>query len=257
MSGKSHIFRLKSIATNLNFQTSASSLTIIIPCYNPRPGWALRVAEHFREFCQHAASDRIHLTFVNDGSTENIQTIDLQYLRQSIPDLTLISYAQNRGKGQALREGVRHSESDFYIFTDVDFPYTLESMLAIEAALHQQSGIAVGHRSTAYYEKVPWFRKVLSRSFRWFIRQLLNVPVEDSQCGLKGFDEKGKAIFLKTSIQRFLFDLEFLVLANGKIPVYAVPVQLKEGITFSTMGLKILWRESRNFLKILTRRFLK
>lgn len=227
------------------------TLTIIIPCYNPRSDWAQRVANNFLAYRQASALGGVRLTVVNDGSTQHVSEADFQYLRQAIPDIQVVSYAQNGGKGHALREGVRHSNSDLYLFTDVDFPYTQESMLAIEQALIAQGGLAVGHRDPAYYARVPWFRKVLSQSFRWFIRKLLNLPVEDSQCGLKGFDQMGKVIFLETTIERFLFDLELLVLANGRVSIYAVPVQLREGVTFSTMGLKILWRESRNFLQIL------
>lgn len=233
------------------------SITIIVPCYNPRPGWAQRVVEHFQQYQKESAAASVKLTLVNDGSTQQVSEADFQYLRQAIPMLTLVSYDENGGKGYALRQGVQHSKCDYYIFTDIDFPYTLESMLAVERALLEKGGIAVGHRDESYYGKVPLFRKVLSQSFRWFIKRLLNLSVEDSQCGLKGFDEKGKQIFLQTTVDRFLFDLEFLVIANGKAPVYAVPVQLKEGIVFTTMGAKILWTESRNFLKILMRRFIK
>lgn len=232
-------------------------LTIIVPCYNPRPGWAQRVVEHFQAYCKASTAARVKLTLVNDGSTQHVSDADFQLLRQAICDFTLISYEANGGKGYALRQGVQHSNADYYIFTDIDFPYTLESMLAVERALLEKGGIAVGHRDQSYYGKVPPFRKMLSQSFRWFIKKLLNLSVEDSQCGLKGFDEAGKQIFLQTTVNRFLFDLEFLVIATGKVPIYAVPVQLKEGIVFTTMGAKILWAESRNFLKILMRRFLK
>lgn len=230
-----------------------STLTLVVPCYNPRPAWAQRVVKYFQEFSKAAATE-VKLTLVNDGSTQNVSELDFQFLRQAIPGFTLLNYAENRGKGYALRQGVQQSTSDFYIFTDIDFPYTLESMLAIEQALLEKGGIAVGHRDQSYYGKVPLFRKVLSQSFRWFIKQSLNLPVEDSQCGLKGFDNSGKKIFLKTTVDRFLFDLEFLVLANKKVPIYGVPVQLKEGIVFTTMGAKILLAESGNFLKILLRR---
>ena len=235
---------------------STPSLTIIIPCYNPRPNWAQRVADYFQAYAKASALSDVRLTVVNDGSTVNVSEADFQYLRQTIPQLTLISYAVNTGKGHALREGVRHSTGDFYLFTDVDFPYTLESMLAVEQMLLQKGGVVVGHRNTDYYEKVPLFRKILSRSFRWFIRYLLRVPVEDTQCGLKGFNVRGKEIFLGTTIDRFLFDLEFLVLSRGKTPVHTVPVQLRDGVRFSTMGVRILWRESRNFVTILRRRLL-
>jgi hypothetical protein len=108
-----------------------------------------------------------------------------------------------------------------------------------------------GNRDTAYYDRVPMFRRWLSKALRWVLRNLLRQPVDDSQCGLKGFDRAGKTVFLQTTIDRFLFDLEFLMLANGKVKVTPVPVQLRDGVVFSQVGLKILATEGGNFLKLL------
>jgi len=101
---------------------------------------------------------------------------------------------------------------------------------------------------------VPFFRRLLSRSLRWLLRNVLRQPIGDSQCGLKGFDEAGKEIFLETTIDRFLFDLEFLMLADGRVPVTPVPLELRAGVTFSKVGWKILATEGRNFLWLLLRK---
>lgn len=193
---------------------------------------------------------------VDDGSpNENAQSIFLR-LTEIEPCSRVISYPDgiNRGKGYALRKGVDFSAADYQLVTDADFPYTIESMRRIVASLLEKGGIAAGNRDTAYYEKVPFFRRLLSRSLRWLLRNVLRQPISDSQCGLKGFDNAGKKIFLETTIDRFLFDLEFLMLADGRVQVTPVPVELRAGVTFSKVGWKILATEGRNFLWLLLRK---
>ena len=87
------------------------------------------------------------------------------------------------------------------------------------------------------------------------LRHLLRLQVTDSQCGLKGFDSAGKAVFLETTIDRFLFDLEFLLLAKNRVPVAPVPVELRAGVVFSKVGWKILSAEGRNFLQLFFRQW--
>ena len=193
---------------------------------------------------------------VDDGSpNENARAIFLR-LTEIEPRSRVIAYPDsiNRGKGYALRKGVDFSAADYQLVTDADFPYTIESMRRIVATLLERGGIAAGNRDTAYYEKVPFSRRLLSRSLRWLLRNVLRQPIGDSQCGLKGFDEAGKKIFLETTIDRFLFDLEFLMLADGRVPVTPVPVELRAGVTFSKVGWKILATEGRNFLWLLLRK---
>lgn len=191
------------------------------------------------------------LIVVNDGSSAASATLIFKRLSDIVPDVKIVSYPVNRGKGYALRQGVTASDSDFHIVTDADFPYTIGSMERIVAALREHGGIAAGNRDTAYYDQVPVFRRRLSQGLRWLLRNVLRQPIGDSQCGLKGFDNEGKKFFLKTTIDRFLFDLEFLMLAGGRVPVTPVPVELREGVTFSKVGWKILATEGRNFLWLL------
>lgn len=234
-------------------QTPPVRLNIIVPCYNPPRDWAEALVERFLTL-KNAVSDlagETRLIVVNDGSASVDSELNFKRLSEILPEADLVSYPENRGKGHALRQGVAAKEADLYLVTDADFPYTIESMRRIIATLKTAGGIAAGNRDTAYYDRVPVFRRWLSKGLRWLLRNVLRQPIGDSQCGLKAFDNQGKKIFLETTIERFLFDLEFLMLANGRVPVTPVPVELREGVTFSKVGWSILATEGKNFLWLL------
>lgn len=233
--------------------TQPVRLNVIVPCYNPPDGWAEALAGRFSKF-REAVRDlaaETRLIVVNDGSSGELTALIFNRLSEIVPDVQIVGYSENHGKGYALRQGIKASEADYHLVTDADFPYTIESMRRIVATLCEGGGIAAGNRDTAYYDQVPLFRRWLSKGLRWLLRNVLRQPIGDSQCGLKGFDNQGKKVFLETTIERFLFDLEFLMLANGRVTVTPVPVELREGVTFSKVGWKILATEGRNFLWLL------
>lgn len=211
------------------------------------------MAQKFENFRSKIAdlTPRVNLIVVNDGSPRNVSELNLDNLKRHLPDVQVVSYTQNRGKGFALRQGVLAAEADFQLVTDADFPYTLESMRRVVETLARSGGVVAGNRDTGYYEKVPAARKLLSKFLRWLLRNVIRLPVTDSQCGLKGFDRAGREVFLSTSIDRFLFDLEFLMLAGRRrVAVTPCPVELREGVVFSSVGAKILATEGLNFLKL-------
>jgi glycosyltransferase involved in cell wall biosynthesis len=227
-------------------------LDVIVPCYRPPENWTEALSKRFFAFQKAAAAlfDEIRLVVVADGATETTGPAYLNRLETAIPGVRVISYTENKGKGYALRQGVLNADAGLYLVTDMDFPYTTESMVAIAAALLQQKGIVAGRRNSIYYTHTPWSRRMLSKAFRWVLQHILRQPVDDSQCGLKAFDDAGKAVFLQTKINRFLFDLEFLMLANGKVPVSQVAVELRNDIVFSSMNWKIIVHETFNFLRL-------
>lgn len=141
------------------------------------------------------------------------------------------------------------------IYTDIDFPYTHESFLKIYNALkNENADVAIGIRGEGYYHYLPKARVRISKLFRWFIKKFLHIPTDDTQCGLKGFNQKGKEIFLQTTINRYLFDLEFIFLsARKKLSIKTVEVELRPDIVLSKMNWKILTQEFGNFLKIFVR----
>lgn len=204
---------------------------------------------------QDVISEDIALTIVNDCSTTDI-TADIALLQDNIPQLKVIHLKENRGKGYALRQGVEASEGTYYIYTDIDFPYQHTSFLAIYSALKEGHDVVAGIKNKAYYDHTPPMRKWISQLLRFFIKNLLRLKVSDTQCGLKGFNNKGKRHFLSTTIDRYLFDLEFIHSASKdpNISMQAIEVTLKPDIIFRKMNLKIISQEIKNFSKILFKR---
>jgi glycosyltransferase involved in cell wall biosynthesis len=227
----------------------SSTLSIVVPCYNPALNWLERI-KHEKSFFD-SLNLNYHLIIVNDGSTQNILPETVSQIK-NLPNCTFISYENNKGKGFALRQGVKAAKGDFVIYTDIDFPYTHESFHSILNTLLAGADVVIGVRPAAYYESVPASRKFISKILRFFIRKLLAIPTDDTQCGLKGFNSKGKEVFLQTSINRYLFDMEFIKLsAKQKLTIKLCEVHLKPNLEMPAMPLKILLQESLNFLRIM------
>ncbi|RTQ47599.1 glycosyltransferase [Hymenobacter gummosus] len=227
---------------------------LVLPCFNPPAGWAANLVACMRGLHARLPDTDFTVYVVNDGSTRPPTPADIELLQQALPRFQYLSYAPNQGKGHALRHGVAQSRSPLCLFTDIDFPYTEASVAAVYQQLRQQHcDVAVGVRDATYYAGVPAVRTGISRALRFCTRYLLRLPVSDTQCGIKGFNEQGRALFLRTQVERYLFDLEFLYQA-ARVPglrVEAVPVQLKPGVIFSRMNPRILLTESVNLLKII------
>ncbi len=230
-----------------------AELDIVLPCYNPGTDWAQHIIAAFHDLQNKLPETKINITLVNDGSSKGIITEDIIRLKNEIGNFNYINYSENRGKGFALRKGIESSTADLCIYTDVDFPYTTESILKIlDELTTSQCDIAAGVKDKNYYKHVPAFRRFISKLLRSCTGFVLRLKVNDTQCGLKGFNKTGKTIFLSTTIDRYLFDLEFIFLAsrNNIIKIKPVEIELKVNIQFSSMRAGILFTEAGNFLKI-------
>lgn len=204
----------------------------------------------------HFPEHPIELTIVNDGSGTELKEDEIRTLKESCSHLRYITYSPNHGKGYALREGVKKSNAEFILFTDIDFPYNTTSMVRLlNTLLAGRSDAVIGVRSEEYYQELPFARRFISKALKGMNKRLLGLKVNDTQCGLKGFNKKGKHVFLSTTIDRFLFDLEFIyLLSRGDYQVSTVDVELREGVEFRSMRLSILLVEGWNFLRILLRK---
>lgn len=231
-------------------------LSIVLPCYNPPKGWEQHVLSAFKEI-----TERIHhspaVIVVSDGSDATIEPKAIEFLMANIPDFTFLTYSENQGKGYAVRYGVGKTASKFIIYTDIDFPYTVDSFVSIWEQLQKGNDIVSGVKDAAYYKNVPKIRVRISKFLRKVIGFFFSMPITDTQCGLKGFNERGKQIFMQTTINRYLADLEFIYKAfrsKGKMKIVPQPVSLREGVIFRKMNWRVLVSEGWNFLRIMFRK---
>ena len=194
----------------------------------------------------------IEAIVVNDGS-DNDAFKKEKPLLQSNPSIKLLEYNPNKGKGEAVRTGVRAATGTYIIYTDIDFPYTIESInKVIELLKSENADVVIGTKDSSYYDHVPVIRRFISRLLRMLIRLFFRMPTDDTQCGLKGFNQRGKSVFLQTTIARYLFDLEFVFLASHQpaLQVKTQEVILCDNVQFRKMNFGILPSELLNLFKI-------
>ena len=230
-------------------------VSLILPCFHPPQGWAEHIVNRFEEFCQ-AVGEKVELVLVIDGDGSEEIASGAVILKASVPGVQIVRYEVNRGKGYAIRQGVQAAKGDLILYTDVDFPYTTASMVSVYKELAQgRADVAIGVKDAAYYSHVPPVRKAISKVLRFMIRVFLSMPVTDTQCGLKGFKKEVAPLFLSTTINRYLFDLEFVkyCFRAKKYRVSPVPVGLTEQVKFRSMDYRILLPELLNFIRLLFR----
>lgn len=194
--------------------TELPTISVVVPAYNEesRLGDTLPVMyaylkEHFPQF---------ELLVVDDGSTDRTPVIVREFAQQH-PEVRLLSYQPNRGKGHAVRTGILQSRGEWVLFTDADLATPVEELPNLAAKLREGYDIAIASRAVRGAKLVvrqPWYREFAGRSFNLMV-QLLAVPgIHDTQCGFKLFrQEAAQEIFSRCEENGFAFDIEVLHVA--------------------------------------------
>jgi glycosyltransferase involved in cell wall biosynthesis len=227
-------------------------LAVIIPFYNPHEGWEHKVARSVRELTGLLQGEEFVLVIVNDGSTQKIDPAVPERLQREFSSVQYLSYDQNRGKGHALRFGVRSVEADYYIYTDFDFPFGYNAVyLALERLKADRADLIIGTRDSHYFSILPFRRKLISEALRLVNFAATGFRVRDTQAGLKGFAASAKEIFTSLKTDGYIFEFEFIRKCIRRGLRYAfIMVKPEPEIRFSNFGASALRRELKSFIKI-------
>lgn len=233
------------------------NISIVLPCYNPKPGWHLELYQHYQEIRNSLSPDlKIEMIVVNDGSPVEPSAAAKRYLAKRCPYFRFISYSNNMGKGYAVRKGVEAARSPYIIYTDIDFPYTVADFCRVYQTLANGSAdVVMGVREARYGLQLSWLRRAASNTCNFLNKTLLNLPHKDVQSGLKGMNSMGRELLLQTTINRFLFDTEFIWMARtySNVRIKAIPVTLRDAVVFTSMSSAVYMKEAGNFCRILAK----
>lgn len=226
---------------------------LILPAYNPHIGWERIVVENYNNISLSFPEIEFNIFIVDDGATKGYSNGEIDYIKSHIKFVNYISYKENKGKGYALRYAVERTTSPFVIYTDYDFPYTSSSFKNVVSALINKADVVVAIRDYKYQKSLPFFRLIMSYSSHVINKLIFRMSVRDTQGGMKGFNEKGKKLFLNTTINTFLFDTQFVYKAtkDKSIRLVQVPAMIRDNIKMSSMGINVLMREIKNIFIIL------
>ena len=116
------------------------------------------------------------LIIVNDGSRDN--SLDIaEAISKSEDRLRLISYSRNRGRGHALRSGIRQARGKIIVTTEIDLSWGEDIVDRLYEAIQSRPDsdivIASPHLEGGGYKNVPWKRVFFSRFGNRVIRTLM------------------------------------------------------------------------------------
>lgn len=165
---------------------------------------------------------------VEDGQFDNT-TSEVKRLRS--PHLKFISYKENRGKGYAVRLGMKEAKGDLVSFMDAGRDIKEKGIMMLLAHMDwYDADIIVGSkRHAASKLEYPFIRRVLSIGYSIGIRMLFDLHLTDTQSGIKIFRRNVvDKILPKLTVDRFAMDIEMLALARhlGFTRIYEAPIEL-------------------------------
>jgi glycosyltransferase involved in cell wall biosynthesis len=235
-------------------------MDLVIPFYNPLPGWEQKFVTRYNQLITDyfdGDKESIHVIVVNDGSENHFTEKEVTFLKENIPGIEAICYKENKGKGFALRTGVAKTKTDYCVYSDNDFPFGLGVVREMYDVLQQGADIVTSCRTSGnYFRHLPLKRRIASKGLAFVNKYLLRLPVSDTQAGTKAFNKIGKALFLQTTTDRFLFDMEFILLA-GKVKdlnIRQIDVNITAGTKMTDFSKKIMKQEFKNLIRIILKK---
>lgn len=170
------------------------------------------------------------LIIVDDGSRDRSLAL-ARALEPLYPQLRVLSYAVNRGRGYAIRTGVAHARGDIVITTEIDSSWGDDIAQRLAAELRRRPDadiiIASPHLPEGGYRNVPLARVLLSSIGNYVIRSGLSYSVTMHTGMTRGYRrEKFLALPLDEDEKEMHLEIVSKAMALG-YRIYEIPAVLE------------------------------
>ncbi len=191
---------------------------VLIPAFQPDEGLVA--------LCRTLTEKNIPIIVVNDGSTEGTE-----YFQQLQQDgITVLGYAENRGKGYALKTGIKYMQKAGFegaVTADADGQHTVADILRIAGKMEECPGcLVLGARDV---EQMIPRSKAGNRLTRTLFRILHGIDLQDTQTGLRGIplDTHTVPMLLNLPGDRYEYEMEMLLRSQELFPsgVIEIPIE--------------------------------
>ena len=237
-------------------------LSIIIPAFNEEKRLPFTLNATIDYLMGQRYSSEIIV--VSDGSLDKTKEI-AEGFKLFFPELKVIEYFPNKGKGAAVKMGMKVSRGDYRLFMDADMSVPIEFIDECLVQINKGNGVVIGSRAlnkSLVIQSQSFFRETLGKMYGILLNTVTGLGIKDTQCGFKMFtSDTSERIFSVLVCENQLFDAEVLMLAKSHgISVVEVPVdwyhdgdsRIEYNLIKSIWVLKELWK-LRQRAKILTK----
>lgn len=224
-------------------------LSVIVPCYNEEK----RFREGFAHYWSYLKKQNYlwELILVNDGSGDSTLKL-MQTAARSKPNIKIISYTSNHGKGYAIVQGIKAANGHYVLFSDIDHSIPIATIESFYRYFEEGADVVIGSRrvkgAKILVHQKP-LRELLGSGFTLLVRLAIDFKIRDATCGFKAFKkEVAEKIFNKLTVFDWAFDAEIIYICKklgykiAQAPVSwsdvrGTKVNLKKDILRSLSGL--------------------
>lgn len=222
---------------NIKERLAALHCVVLIPTYN-NAGTLLQVIDAVHQYTD-------DIMVVNDGSTDSTTE-----LLASRPEVRVISYTKNRGKGYALKMGLREAARLGYAYAitiDSDGQHYADDIAVFVAAAEQQPDtLFVGARNLQA-ENMPQRNTFANRFSNFWYWAETGIKLTDTQSGFRLYP-LAKLAKMRFITSRYEFEVEVLVRAAWRgLKVANIPIR----VYYPPEGERVShFRPARDFTRI-------
>lgn len=162
------------------------NFVIIVPFFNEE--------QTIYPVCAKLLESGYPVIFVNDGSTDRGYDILFDVvIKTKVPNISILSYPTNRGKGYAIKQGAKEAIKkgyEYMLFFDSDGQNAIEdvanflSVLKYFKYFEQDPKIIIGNR-LIHPKGMSRTRFLTNKFMSWLISKLAGKHIIDSQCGMR------------------------------------------------------------------------
>jgi len=203
--------------------------SIIVPVYNEEK----TIKELLKKVKNLKIPMKKEIIVIDDGSRDN----SLKILK-SFKNINLISHQKNKGKGAAIKTGLKSSKGDIVIIQDADLECDPKQIpFIIRPILENRAEIVYGSRFLMKNNqkwRIPLYSRIGNKIISFLARRLYNCNLTDVETCYKAFTKKVKNSLNLTS-NDFGFEIEFTAQVCKKgfeikeLPIEYHPRPKKEG----------------------------
>ena len=162
---------------------------------------------------------------VDDGSTDGTAALVRARPEHVAGEMELLTVPHG-GKGAAVRAGMLHATSDLVVFADADMATPPDELVPLVQAL-ETADAAYGSRiqpdGSDMRASQPAWRRALGKTFHLLASIWVVGPVQDTQCGFKGFRrDVARDVFARQEVTSIVFDVEVIYLVRRRGYTHAV-----------------------------------